>query len=69
MRCLPAKLAPLAATRPSRRLNTTMGVASASAEALTASNVAAVAPLAPQPLWKFFAELSALPRPSKQEER
>lgn len=47
-----------------------MGAAApASADALTAANVATVAPLAPQPLWTFFAQIAALPRPSKQEER
>lgn len=46
---------------------TAMGAATA--DALTAANVATVAPLQPQPLWRFFAEVASLPRPSKQEER
>jgi hypothetical protein len=40
-----------------------------SPSAALAANTAAVAGLAPAPLWRFFAELSCIPRPSMQEER
>ena len=43
--------------------------ASSTAAALTQRNVAVVEGLTPAPLWRFFAEVASLPRPSKQEDR
>ena len=52
------------------RHSTSMVAAAAPASSsLADANVATVAGLRPQPLWRYFAQLSALPRPSKQEER
>ena len=70
MRCpITARLLPRAPfARPLlTRRPASMGAPAASP--LADANVATVAGLTPQPLWRFFGELSALPRPSKQEER
>lgn len=54
---------------PAARAAAASAMGAAPTDALTSANVAVVADLAPQPLWRFFAEVASIPRPSKQEER
>eukprot|EP00798_Chlamydomonas_sp_ICE-L_P009958 gene9958-7834_t len=49
--------------------NPRSGPAPAQATSMTVDNSAAVAGLEPVPLWSFFADISAIPRPSKGEQQ
>jgi hypothetical protein len=64
-----ARLPPCFARPLTRRPASSSAMGAPAASPLADANVAVVAGLSPQPLWRFFGELSALPRPSKQEER
>ena len=69
MRPITARLPPCFARPLTRRPASSSAMGAPAASPLADANVAVVAGLSPQPLWRFFGELSALPRPSKQEER